>query len=89
MLLDRPTLFREHQGFGMRAELQWGQPDHLGKIHHTQNILDFLGIVIRSFLEDQDFGVVIDRESFFGILVVQAERPDGGVGGENLDQLEP
>ena len=78
----------QHQVAGVRIGLFRGDVHHVVEVHRPQNVPHPLGIVCRRFFEHEDLGVVVHREGFFGRLVVDGERPDLRVGGEDPHQVE-
>jgi len=54
--------------------------DHIGQVHRAKNGGDLLKVVVCAFLEDKDFGMIVEGKGFFSGLVVDHERSNLRVG---------
>ncbi len=55
---------------GVIAELTRGEVNGFCQIHGAENRTQLVGVITRVLFEDQDFGMIVERESFLCGLVI-------------------
>ncbi len=87
-LLLLPAIGRKQQVFVLiRVGLARREMHRAGQVHRPEDGLHLGGIVVRTLLEDQHLGVIVEGEGLLRRLVVDGDRAQRGIGGEDRHQV--
>ena len=73
---------------GVIAELTRGEVNGFCQIHGAENGTQLVGVITRVLFKDQDFGMIVERESFLCGLVIDDNGTESRIRFKNSDKIE-